>query len=129
MKIRAASGAPALISTGKIVFQNPYLRFGFPALAGILAFAAVYARNSVYGSILRFKPFRSFGIIGYSAYLLQPLLIDVLRKLSVFYVGLDLNGVPLFVLTTLVTWLVASFTYNLIEYPFERKQTYLGQPA
>jgi peptidoglycan/LPS O-acetylase OafA/YrhL len=55
--------------------------------------------------------------------------IDVLRKLSVFYVGLDLNGVPLFVLTTLVTWLVASFTYNLIEYPFKKKQTYLGQPA
>ncbi len=45
----------------------------------------------------RFKPFRSYGIIGYSAYLLHPLLIDVLGKLSVFYIGLDLTGVPLFV--------------------------------
>ena len=108
---------------GHKLFPAYEYRTWFGIAAGFLVFTAVYARNSVYGAILRFKPLRSFGIIGYSAYLLHPLLIDILRKLSGFYIGLDLTGVQLFVLTTLVTWFVASFTYNLIEYPFLKKKS------
>jgi peptidoglycan/LPS O-acetylase OafA/YrhL len=95
----------------------------FGIAAGFLVFSAVYARNSVYGVILRNRALRSFGIIGYSAYLIHPLLIDVLGKLFVFYMGTSFTGFPLFVVATLLTWCVASFTYNVIEYPFLKRGT------
>ena len=106
---------------GYSVFPAFEHRPWFGIAAGFLVFSAVYARNSIYGTILRNRPLRSFGIIGYSAYLVHPLLIDILRRLSSFYLGVDATGFPLFVAATLVTWLVASFTYNLIEYPFLKR--------
>lgn len=90
----------------------------FGAAAAFLVFAAVYARNSAYGAVLRFAPLRSFGIIGFSAYLLHPLLLEVIRKFSSFYLGFVPTGFGFFAATTVLTWFVAGFTFSLIERPF-----------
>jgi len=90
--------------------------------AAFLVFAAVYARDSVYGAVLRFKPLRSFGIIGFSAYLMHPLLLELIKKTTTFYLGFPLAGFLLFATTTLLTWFVAVFTFSLIEHPFLARQ-------
>ena len=117
------AGSSSILSgfLGYNVFPAFEQRNWFGIAAGFLVFSAVYARNSVYGAILRNRVLRSFGIIGYSAYLIHPLLIDVLGKLFVFYMGTSFTGFPLFVVATVLTWCVASFTYNVIEYPFLKR--------
>lgn len=103
---------------GHRIYPSIEFKVYFGLASAFLVFAAVYARNSVYGSLLRFKPLRSFGIIGYSAYLIHPLLLAIIKKLSLFYLGVPIQGFALFAATTVVTWVVATFTYNLIEHPF-----------
>ncbi len=95
----------------------------FGIAAGFLVFAAVYARDTIYGAVLRIGLLRSFGILGFSVYLIHPLLLDVLMRFSTYYFDYTLLGVRLFVATMLASWVVGTFTYNLIEYPFLLKRS------
>ena len=90
----------------------------FGAAAAFLVFAAVVGSDSPYGRLLRWGPWRSFGIMGYSVYLVHPLLLEAARKFAGFYFGFRLTDVLLFLVVMAITWLVSLFTYNLIEYPF-----------
>ena len=86
--------------------------------AAFLIFAAVTARNSLYGAFLRWTPLRSFGILGYSAYLIHPLLLDIILKFAENYHFNLPPGYFLFFTTLVFTWIVSTLTYNLIEHPF-----------
>lgn len=118
----------ALIVLGSVTIMSKLLgkpvnfalayRPWFGLAAAFLIFAAIFAQRSIFGVIMRNKVLRSYGILGFSVYLLHPLLLELIMKFSTFYLGFRILNFGLFVATMLVTWVVATVTYNLIEYPF-----------
>ena len=108
-------GRPLMLAS---VYREYY---GFAA--AFLVFAAVVARQSVYGWVLRWRLLRSIGIMGFSVYLIHPMLLELVRKFVQFYFDFRLVGYKLFIVTVMVTWFVATITYNLVEYPFLKKRT------
>ena len=102
-------------------FQAFQYRGLFSLAAAFLVFSAVIARQTIYGKILRWRFLRSFGILGFSVYLLHPLLLELIRKYVQFYFEYSITGFKLFIATLAITWIVSTITFNLIEYPFIRK--------
>ncbi len=115
-----------LISTHKLttlVFSTSTIfPFAIGAEIGIacavLLFLVVLLPSSKLAKILSHGLFRSVGIIGFSFYLLHPLIVKVIRELSLYYFNYPLSGLPMLLIAGVSTWLVASITYKLIERPF-----------
>ncbi len=86
----------------------------------ILLFLVILLPNSKLSALFAHPVLRSVGVIGFSFYLLHPTVIGIIRDLSIFYFNYRLAGLPMLILAGLITWVVASLTYALIERPFLR---------
>ncbi|MEM7194005.1 MAG: acyltransferase [Pseudomonadota bacterium] len=96
--------------------------FLFAVGAAYLVLAAVVSKNTIFGWVLRWLPFRSFGVVGYSAYLIHPLLLAVVIEVFRNYHQNLPSGLVLFLIVLTVTWIISVITFSFIEYPFLRRK-------
>jgi peptidoglycan/LPS O-acetylase OafA/YrhL len=110
--------------TGTEMIMPSRFKAVFAVMGAVLMFLILAAPGTLLSRIFSFTPLRAIGIVGYSYYLLHPLVIEALMDFSMQYFNYPLLHGRLFVATSLVTWLVCLFTYSLIERPFlvKRKQ-------
>ena len=93
----------------------------FGLLAGLLLLLVVLAPRTWLTRIVGWYPLRAVGLVGYSFYLLHPLMITVVRAVAEdFFANPHLSGPPLFLYAGVATYLLAIFTYTYIERPFIR---------
>lgn len=65
-------------------------------------------------------PLRAIGVVGYSFYLLHPVILINCNNFFKFYTGINLPNPILFVIALIFTYVASAFTYTFIEKPFLR---------
>jgi peptidoglycan/LPS O-acetylase OafA/YrhL len=93
--------------------------FGF--LAGFFILLVLLAGDSLLGKIMSFPPLRAVGLVGFSFYLLHPLLLSLCLNLAQYYFHLKLSALSLFIVTGISTYFLSTLTYTYIERPFLKK--------
>ncbi len=106
-----------LVTGTEIIMPSRY-KAVFAVMGAVLMFLILAAPGTLLSRIFSFTPLRAIGIVGYSYYLLHPLVIEALMDISTQYFNYPLLHGRLFVVTSFVTWLVCLFTYSLVERPF-----------
>ena len=102
--------------------QYTRLYFGrFSYLTAGLLFIVVVGEKSLLTKVLRLPPLRAIGIVGYSFYLMHSTGLSITKSFFQHYYSMSITGVPLFFISIIVTYFIASITYSLIERPFIRK--------
>lgn len=108
-----------------VATKNPYWlyqsNFSFLVAATIL-FAAL-SKESLLSRVCGLFPLRAIGIVGYSFYLLHPILLDLTNTFTRQYLGIQLPGTLKFFLLLILTYLASAVTYTYIERPFLKKKT------
>ena len=94
----------------------------FSITGAILMDLILCCPGTLLSRVFSFTPLRAIGIVGYSYYLLHPLVIEAVMDVSVRYYNYPLLHGKLFIVSSIVTWLVCLFTYSLIERPFLLKK-------
>ncbi len=111
--------------TSTYVMDNVTLPVNFPKLFAILLalilLLLLVAPHSALGSVLKWLPLRAVGIVGFSFYLLHPFVIQFILDFSQKFLNKPLLGAKLFIVASLLTWLISLFTYSHIERPFLSK--------
>lgn len=101
---------------------NPLNRPGlFGIGAMLLIVTTLLSGSSFLNRLMSLLPLKAVGIVGYSFYLLHPIILDSLRSLVDYFANYRVGGVMLFVLGGVATYLVSIFTYSYIERPFIKK--------
>ena len=84
----------------------------YGALGAVLLYATLHCPERALGRIMSSLPLRALGLVSYSAYLVHIPVLWTLRAM-----GLP-DGVLLFALGLLVTYLIAALSYTFVERPF-----------
>ncbi len=101
---------------------NPWRRpHIFGLAAGIFILATMLARNSILDKTMNLLPLKAVGIVGYSYYLLHPIIIECVRGTARYFWDYNPTGIAIFLLAGIATYLVTVFTYSYIERPFIKK--------
>ena len=101
---------------------NPWRRPGIFGLgAGLFILATMLARNSLLDKAMNLLPLKAVGIVGYSYYLLHPIIIECVRSTTRYFWDYNPTGIDIFLISGIATYLVTIFTYSYIERPFIRK--------
>lgn len=74
--------------------------------------------DSLLGRVIGYLPFRAIGLVGYSFYLLHPTLIGFSRSVTQDYLNYRLEGVEMFLVAGIATYLLSLLTYTYMERPF-----------
>ena len=74
--------------------------------------------NSILAKILSWRPLCVFSIVTLSLYLFHPLVLELIRKVSDYFLGYKISGLLFFFMTLFVSYFVACLTYTYIERPF-----------
>lgn len=90
--------------------------------AGLVILATLLSKNSYLDWIMNLLPLRAVGVVGYSFYLLHPMMIDCVRSATGYFSSYYPSRLPLFILAGIATYIVSIFTYSYIERPFIKKQ-------
>lgn len=114
-----------LFSTGRIIGSSEIFaqsHFGwFGVLAGLLIWSIMISHNTVVSRFFAFTPFRLIGLLSFSIYLIHPLVIEIIKGISLLYFNLKVTGFGLFVMTVSISYLIACITYRAIEVPCSHK--------
>ena len=86
--------------------------------AGLFILFTLLARGSFLDRLMCFGPLRAVGLVGYSFYLLHPMMISCVRATTVYFADYYLVGITLFIISGIATYLISIFTYSYIERPF-----------
>lgn len=87
----------------------------------LLVLCLVRAPQSLLSRFLQWPFLRLMGTISYSFYLLHPGCLLVVKELMVHLTGTAQKGVMVFLPTLLLTCILSTMTYTLIERPFIRR--------
>ncbi len=90
----------------------------FNYLVAALIFALVISDASWAARFLRLLPLRLLGLVSYSFYLLHPIFIKAVRHVSHVYLQDNLGNIATCIAALVLTFLVSTITYTLIERPF-----------
>ncbi len=93
----------------------------FDIIIGIVLITATFENNNIIYRFFKFLPFRIIGILGYSFYLLHPIVHVVNKIFLQQYLGKNPPSVFYFIFALCVTTVLSAITYSLIERPFLRK--------
>lgn len=107
-----------LFHGGIKVSGNWVLIANFNYLVAALIFALVMSDVSCVARFLRLLPLRLLGLVSYSFYLLHPMFIKAVRHVSEVYLQNNLGNIVICVTALMLTFLVSTVTYTLIERPF-----------
>ena len=116
--LAASSSWVVQVVTGSDIVLPSKFKAIFAIMGAALMLLVLLSPGTLLSRIFSFTPLRAIGIVGYSYYLLHPLVIDGLMDFSMQYFNYPLLHGQLFVVTSFVTWLVCLFSYSLIERPF-----------
>lgn len=100
----------------KFEIQNHYGIVGFLTANFILC--VVLSGDALLGKIMRFLPLRAVRLVGFSFYLLHPNLMTFFHSLSQYYFNFSLQGIQMFIVAGIATYILSIFTYTYIERPF-----------
>ncbi|MGA7277366.1 MAG: acyltransferase, partial [Desulfocapsaceae bacterium] len=95
--------------------------FGFGLAGGAVIVLSMLAEGSFFAGLMKFTPLRAVGLVGYSFYLLHPMMISVVRATTKFFADYYPTGIELFIAAGIATYLISLFTYSYIERPFIMK--------
>lgn len=108
--------------TANVIFSEHRFPLYYGAQMGLacalLLFLVLLLPNSRLSALFSVVSLRSVGVIGFSFYLLHPIVIDIIRDFTVYYFNYRLVGWPMMMVAGVFTWLFASLTYAFIERPF-----------
>lgn len=79
---------------------------------------SLLAEGSFFAVLMKFTPLRAVGLVGYSFYLLHPMMISVVRAATKYFADYYPTGIELFITAGIATYLISLFTYSYIERPF-----------
>jgi peptidoglycan/LPS O-acetylase OafA/YrhL len=99
-------------------WRRPHI---FGMAAGIFILATMLAMNSLLDKTMNLLPLKAVGIVGYSYYLLHPIIIECVRGTTRYFWDYNPTGIAIFLLAGIATYLVTVFTYSYIERPFIKK--------
>lgn len=105
-----------LLHTHTVYAQQHFGWFGFGA-AVLVACGAMTSRVSVLGRVLCWRPLRAIGVVSLSLYLLHPQVLHVLRDFGWHFFSLKVTHFRAFFSTLAVSYLLACFTYGVVERP------------
>ncbi len=108
--------------TGTDIIAPSEYRALFAVAGALLMFLILICPDTLLSRIFSFTPLRAIGIVGYSYYLLHPMIIQAVMDFSLRYYNYELLHGKLFLITSVVTWLVCLFSYSIIERPFLLKK-------
>jgi peptidoglycan/LPS O-acetylase OafA/YrhL len=91
--------------------------------AGILILLVVLSGNTLLGKIMSFLPLRAVGLVGFSFYLLHPMILSVNKQLAEYYFHLHPSNIVNFFVTGIAAYILSALTYTYIERPFLKKQS------
>jgi peptidoglycan/LPS O-acetylase OafA/YrhL len=120
--LAASSSWLSEIITGSLLLLPVEYKAMFSVAGAILMYLILSCPGTLLSRVFSFTPLRAIGIVGYSYYLLHPLVIDAVMDISMRYYNYPLLHGRLFIVSSIVTWLVCLFTYSLIERPFLLKK-------
>jgi peptidoglycan/LPS O-acetylase OafA/YrhL len=93
----------------------------FGIAAGFLILLALLTSGRLYSSLLSWQPLRAIGLVGYSFYLIHPVMISLVTGMYDYYLGHGLSPGTRFIIVLLVTYIVSALTYTYIERPFLKR--------
>ncbi|MCI5120232.1 MAG: acyltransferase, partial [Candidatus Electrothrix sp. AUS4] len=107
---------------GQRVFAQEYFSWFGVAAAGLLFSILAGKEKSGINRFLSWIPLRAISVVSFSLYIFHPLIINGVRQVIMYYTdGSKLSGVPLFISTLLLSYILACWTYTYIERPFVHK--------
>ena len=110
-----------LLSTGRIFGEKiiySQMHFGFYGfLAGTVIVCVLLAKGRALHNFLSIPTLRAIGTVGFSLYLIHPLVKRLVEDFSILFFGEKIIGFPLFLATLVASYFVAKFTYLYIEKP------------
>ncbi len=86
--------------------------------AGLFILFTLFARGTSLDRLMNLLPLRAVGLVGFSFYLLHPMMISCVRGITMYFANYYPVGILLFVLAGLASYTISAFTYSYIERPF-----------
>jgi peptidoglycan/LPS O-acetylase OafA/YrhL len=114
-----------LLPTDALFHPRTYLAIRHPGwfglAAGVLIVLALLSPRTLYARLLSWTPLRALGIVGFSFYLLHPIVISLVKGMQDYYLGYRMNSVGQLFVVLIITYCLAAFTYSYIEHPFLKR--------
>lgn len=112
-------GTDTLFKPGYYLAHKSPGQFG--VAAGILILLALMTSGQFFSKLLSYTPLRAIGLVGYSFYLIHPVIISLVGGMWEHYMGFKMGLELRFILVLIVTYIVSAFTYTYIERPFLKR--------
>ena len=93
----------------------------FGIAAGIIILLALMTSGGFFSKLLSYTPLRAIGLVGYSFYLIHPVIISLVGGMWEHYMGYRMGLEMRFILVLIVTYVFSAFTYTYIERPFLKR--------
>lgn len=105
-----------LIGTNKTLSIDYGFFYGLAA--ALLLFTILLTPSTLLSRLLTSRILRAIGVVGYSYYLIHPLVMKMIKELTQQYSGIVLAEWQYFITTAIISWTISVITYSLIERPF-----------
>lgn len=93
----------------------------FAIAAGFIILLALISSGQFFSKLLSYTPLRAIGLVGYSFYLIHPIIISLVGGMWEHYLGVKMGLELRFVLVLIVTYAISALTYTYIERPFLKR--------
>jgi peptidoglycan/LPS O-acetylase OafA/YrhL len=90
----------------------------FGLSAGLIILLTILSGKTWLDKIMNFLPLRAVGLVGFSFYLVHPMMISVVRGMTSYFTSYVMQEWVLFIVAGLFSYGLSAFTYSYIERPF-----------
>lgn len=103
--------------------SNPFSFYGgyYCLIVSSILLCITLSNKSIVSRFFSFYPLRAIGIVGYSFYLLHPIVLIITKDFTEKYFGFQLLGIPRFGVVLVITYFLSTITYTYVERPFLKK--------
>lgn len=112
-------GTDMLTTPGNYLAQKIPGQFGIAA--GFIILLALMTSGGFFSRLLSYAPLRAIGLVGYSFYLIHPVIISLVGGMWEHYMGYRMGLEMRFILVLIFSYIFSAFTYTYIERPFLKR--------